>query len=41
MYCNFRYELNDYLIRQQMKKHNLEGGYYDILIEYPELMETR
>jgi len=23
-----------------MKKHNLEGGYYDILIEYPELMET-
>jgi len=40
MYNNFRFELNDFLIRKHLKKYDLEGGYYDILIEYPELMET-
>lgn len=40
MYNNFHFELQDYLIRRHFKKHKLEGGYYDVLIEYPELLEN-
>ena len=39
MYNNFHFELNDFLIRQHLKKYNLEGGYYDVLMEYPELLD--
>jgi len=39
MYNNFRHELNDYLIRLHLKKYNIEGGYYDVLMDYNELVD--
>ena len=34
----FHFELNDYLIRRHFKKYDLEGDYYDVLMDYTELL---
>lgn len=40
MYAELNIELNDYLIRKHLAKHNLTGGYYDVLIDYNEMLDN-
>lgn len=34
-----KFELNDYLIRKHFEQFGMEVGYYDVCIEYKDLME--
>ena len=40
MYAGLNIELNDYLIRKHLAKYNLNGGYYDVLMDYNEMIEN-
>jgi len=39
MYAGLNIELNDYLIRKHLAKYNLDGGYYDVLMDYNEMID--